>query len=66
MLGLAAFGRSLPGNAIHHLTLDPGQGSQNFGTYSEVYDPTLEEKQDVLLPKGSSWLPFHASSSILL
>jgi polyisoprenyl-teichoic acid--peptidoglycan teichoic acid transferase len=57
MLALAAFGRSLPSNAIYHITLGPGQGSQNFGSYSQVYDPTLREKQDVLLPNCTNIQP---------
>jgi polyisoprenyl-teichoic acid--peptidoglycan teichoic acid transferase len=57
MLALAAFGRSLPGNAIHQLTLGPGHGSQDFGTFAQVYDPTLKEEQDVLLPNCTNIQP---------
>ncbi len=57
MLALAAFGRSLSGNALHRLTLGPGQGSQDFGTYGQVYDPTLKAEQDVLLPNCANIQP---------
>jgi LCP family protein required for cell wall assembly len=57
MPALAAFGRTLPGNALHHITLGPGQGSRNFGSYAQVYDPALGETQDVLLPNCANIQP---------
>lgn len=50
MLGFASFGRSLPGNAISRVTLGPGSGSQDYGDYGNVYDPTAGSNQDVVLP----------------
>ena len=57
MLALAAFGHTLPANALQHITLGPGQGSQNFGSYAQVYDPTLHETQDVLRPDCTNIQP---------
>lgn len=57
MLALAAFGRSLSSSAIHRLTLGPGHGSQDFGSYAQVYDPSLKEEQDVLLPNCANIQP---------
>ena len=50
MLGFANYGRGLSGNAIQHLTLGPGSGSQDYGSYSSVYDPSAGSNQDVVIP----------------
>lgn len=50
MLGFASFGHSLPGNGIAHITLGPGSGSQDYGDYSNVYDPAAGGNQDVVIP----------------
>ncbi len=50
MLGFAAYGHGLSGNAIQHVTLGPGSGNQDYGSYSSVYDPSAGSKQDVVIP----------------
>jgi polyisoprenyl-teichoic acid--peptidoglycan teichoic acid transferase len=50
MLGFAAYGHGLSGNAIQHVTLGPGNGNQNYGSYSNVYDPSANSNQDVVIP----------------
>ncbi len=50
MLGFAAYGRNLSSNTIQHITLGPGDGSQNYGSYSNVYDPSASANQDVVIP----------------
>ena len=57
MLGFANFGRSLQGNAIQRITLGPGQGSQDFGSYSSVYDPLVGSQQDVITPNCNTIQP---------
>src|SRR3989440_2337032 len=50
MLGFATYGHGLSGNAIQHVTLGPGNGNQNYGSYSNVYDPSANSNQDVVIP----------------
>src|SRR5258706_13985827 len=50
MLGFAAYGHGLSGNAIQHVTLGPGSGNQDYGSYSSVYDPSANSNQDVVIP----------------
>ncbi|MFL5629610.1 MAG: LCP family protein, partial [Ktedonobacteraceae bacterium] len=50
MLGFAAYGRNLSTNAIRRITLGPGDGSQNYGSYDNVYDPSAGSNQDVVIP----------------
>jgi len=57
MLGFASFGRTLPGNAISHITLGPGSGSQNYGAYATVYDPSAGSNQDVIIPNCGNIQP---------
>jgi len=50
MLGFASFGHSLPDNAIQRITLGPGPGNQDYGDYANVYDPSINDNQDVVIP----------------
>lgn len=61
MLGFASFGRALPGNAIQHVTLGPGSGSQDFGDYSNVYDPSARSNQSVIIPNCGNIQPLFNS-----
>ena len=57
MLGFAAFGRSFNTNAIQHVTLGPGGGSQDYGDYASVYDPSVGSNQDVVIPHCNNIQP---------
>ena len=57
MIGFASFGHGLPGNAIQHVTLGPGSGNQDYGDYSNVYDPSAGSNQDVIIPNCSNIQP---------
>ena len=50
MLGFAVYGHGLNNNAIHHLTLGPGSGSQDYGDFGTVYDPSVGAQQDIVIP----------------
>jgi polyisoprenyl-teichoic acid--peptidoglycan teichoic acid transferase len=50
MIAFANFGRSVNVNAVQRITLGPGQGSQNYGSYDSVYDPSTNSNQDVIIP----------------
>jgi len=50
MLAMADYGRTLSSNAIHHITLGPGQDKQDYGELATVYDPALAANQDVIIP----------------
>ena len=50
LLAFASFGHSLPGNAIQHITLGPGQGSQDYGDFGQIYDPDAGSVQDIVIP----------------
>jgi LCP family protein required for cell wall assembly len=50
MVGFAGYGHGLSGNAIQHVTLGPGSGNQDYGSYSSVYDPSAGSNQDVVIP----------------
>ncbi|MFL5666589.1 MAG: LCP family protein [Ktedonobacteraceae bacterium] len=50
MLSFAGYGHGLSGNAIQHVTLGPGNGNQNYGSYSNAYDPSANSNQDVVIP----------------
>jgi LCP family protein required for cell wall assembly len=54
MLAFANFGRDLPDSAVQHLSLGPGQGNQDYGDYANVYDPSIDANQDVLIPNCSN------------
>jgi polyisoprenyl-teichoic acid--peptidoglycan teichoic acid transferase len=54
IVGFAGFGHDLPANAIEHITLGPGQGNQNYGDYSDVYDPSAGAQQSVVIPDCSN------------
>lgn len=57
IISFAIYARSLSSTAIQHVTLGPGRGSQDFGTYASVYDPTLNANQDVILPNCETIQP---------
>ncbi len=57
MVGFAGFGHNLPTNAIEHITLGPGQGSQDYGDYGDVYDPSAGAQQSVVIPHCSNIQP---------
>ena len=50
MLGFAVYGHGLNTNAIHHLTLGPGPGSQDYGDFGTVYDTSVGSIQDIVTP----------------
>lgn len=50
MLGFAVYGHGLNNNAIHHLTLGPGPGSQDYGDFGTVYDTSVGSIQDIVTP----------------
>lgn len=57
MLAFANYGRSLPDSAIHRITLGPGSGNQDFGDFSNVYDPSAGSNQDVIIPNCQNIQP---------
>lgn len=57
MIAFANFGRSLDNNAIKHITLGPGNGSQDYGDYASVFDPTANADQDVIIPNCKNIQP---------
>lgn len=57
IVGFAGFGHNLPANAIEHITLGPGRGSQDYGDYSDVYDPSVGAQQSVVIPNCSNIQP---------
>ena len=57
MIAFANFGRSLPDSAIQRVTLGPGQGTSNFGSYQNVYDPSLQANQSVIVPNCDTIQP---------
>src|SRR6266516_1791305 len=57
MLAFANFGRTLDSQSINRLTLGPGSGSQDFGQYASVYDPSAGSNQDVIIPKCANIQP---------
>jgi LCP family protein required for cell wall assembly len=57
MLGFAAFGRGFNSNAIQRITLGPGSGSQDYGDYASIYDPSVGSNQDVVIPHCNTIQP---------
>lgn len=57
MLAFANSGRSLADNAVQRLTLGPGQGSQDYGDFANVYDPSASAKQSVVIPNCANIRP---------
>jgi polyisoprenyl-teichoic acid--peptidoglycan teichoic acid transferase len=57
MLAFANFGRSLSDTAVQRLTLGPGQGSQDYGDLSNVYDPSVGAQQSVVIPNCANIQP---------
>ena len=58
MIAFANFGRVLTSQAIQRITLGPGPGDQNFGSYASVYDPSIGANQDVVIPNCTTIQPF--------
>lgn len=50
MIGFAVYGHDLSNSAIHHLTLGPGPGSQDYGDFGTVYDTSVGSIQDIVTP----------------
>ena len=61
VLAFANFGRTLPSSGIHHITLGPGTGNQNYGQLAQVNDPSVNADQDVVLPQCNNIGPLFAS-----
>ncbi len=57
MLAFANFGRTLANSSIKHITLGPGNGSQDYGDYANVFDPTTNSDQDVIIPNCKNIQP---------
>jgi LCP family protein required for cell wall assembly len=57
MIGFAAFGRSFSTNNIHNVTLGPGPGSQNYGSFGTAYDPSVGADQSVVFPQCQNIQP---------
>jgi LCP family protein required for cell wall assembly len=57
MLSFANFARVLQSNNITQLTLGPGSGSQDYGDYATVYDPSVGADQDVIIPNCANITP---------
>lgn len=57
IIAFANFGRTLTGNAIQRITLGPGNGNQDYGSYSNVFDPTTNSNQDVIVPNCNTIQP---------
>jgi polyisoprenyl-teichoic acid--peptidoglycan teichoic acid transferase len=57
IVGFAGFGHDLPTNAIQRITLGPGKGNQNYGDYGNVYDPSVNAEQSVVIPNCSNIQP---------
>jgi len=61
ILAFANFGRTLSSSGIHHITLGPGSGNQNYGQLAQVNDPSINAEQDVVLPQCQNIGPLFAS-----
>jgi LCP family protein required for cell wall assembly len=57
MLAFANFARTLDTNTVRRLTLGPGTGPQNFGSYANVYDPLYNSQQSVIIPNCATIQP---------
>ncbi|QBD81406.1 LytR family transcriptional regulator [Ktedonosporobacter rubrisoli] len=57
MLAFANWGRTLNSGSIQRLTLGPGQGDQDFGEYANVYDPSVNAQQAVIVPNCTNIQP---------
>ncbi|GAC1565758.1 MAG: hypothetical protein NVS3B14_04570 [Ktedonobacteraceae bacterium] len=57
MLAFANFGRALPDSAVQRLTLGPGAGSQDYGDFATVYDPSVGSNQSVVIPNCANIQP---------
>src|SRR5437764_4921084 len=61
ILAFANFGRTLSSSGIHHITLGPGSGNQNYGQLAQVNDPSINADQDVVIPQCDHIGPLFAS-----
>jgi len=61
ILAFANFGRTLPSSAIQHVTLGPGTGNQDYGQLAQVYDPSINAEQSVVLPQCNNIGPLFAN-----
>ncbi len=50
LIGFAVYGHGLNNSSIHHLTLGPGPGAQDYGDFGTVYDPSVGAQQDIVIP----------------
>jgi len=50
LIGFAVFGRGVNSQNIERITLGPGQGEQDYGDLSTIYDPLAGSTQDVVIP----------------
>ncbi len=57
MLSFANYARTLSGSAISRITLGPGNGDQDYGDLSSVYDPSVNNNQDVVIPNCANIQP---------
>ncbi len=57
MIGFAAFGRGFSTNKIQSVTLGPGTGSQDYGDFGTVYDPSVGSDQSVVFPQCQNIQP---------
>jgi polyisoprenyl-teichoic acid--peptidoglycan teichoic acid transferase len=61
LLAFANFGRTLSSSAIQHVTLGPGAGTRDFGQLAQVYDPSVNADQSVVLPQCNNIGPLFAN-----
>lgn len=57
LLGFALFGRHFSTDQIKNITLGPGPGSQNYGSETNVYDPSAGSEQSVIIPNCQNIQP---------
>ncbi len=57
IVSFANLGRALPDSAVQSLTLGPGSGSNNYGNYANVFDPTAGAVQNVIIPNCANIQP---------
>jgi len=61
ILAFANFGRTLSSSNIQRVTLGPGSGNKDYGQLSQVYDPSIDANQDVVIPHCENIGPLFAS-----
>jgi polyisoprenyl-teichoic acid--peptidoglycan teichoic acid transferase len=50
IISFGVFARSLDSQNIQRITLGPGQGKQDYGDLSTIYDPWAGSEQDIVIP----------------